>query len=117
MKKLLILLFSILISFNAYSDVNDIYVCEEKEFNKAGYKAKLVLFWDENSMTKKDRVEDDSVDTSDTYPFVVNEKNYFVAMKPKYEGHIIKTFDGETYASYYIKDSYTFISEYNCEKF
>ena len=46
-------------------------------------------------MTKEDRTEEESVDASYTYPFEVHEKNYYVAMKPKYEGLIIKTFDGE----------------------
>ena len=90
---------------------------QEKEINKAGYKGKILLFWNENSITVKDSVEEGSIDISDKYPFAVHEKNYFMAMKPKYEGHVIKTFDGETYASHYIKDSYTYSSEYNCEKF
>ena len=117
MKKLLILLFSILISLNSYAGIGDIYFCEEKEINIADYKAQFILNWNENSMTGSNALKEGSVDTSDTVPFLIHKNNYFVTIKPYREGQIIETFDGETYTSHYVKDSWTFISEYSCEKF
>jgi len=117
MKKLLILLFSILISLNSYAGIGDIYFCEEKEINIADYKAQFILNWNENSMTNKDIVEEGSVDSSDTVPFLIHKNNYFVTIKPYREGQLIETFDGETYTSNYVEDSWTFISDYSCEKF
>ena len=52
MKKLLILLFSLLISFNSYGGIGDKYFCEEKEDTEAVGKHKILIDWTENSVIK-----------------------------------------------------------------
>jgi len=54
MKKLLILLFSILISFNSFASIGDTYFYEDKEEDVEGIgKAQFILEWNKNSMTYK----------------------------------------------------------------
>jgi len=116
MKKILVLLFSILISFKSYASIGDSYFCEEKEFIN-GTKAQLILEWNKNSMTDKSIPNESLGDTSHTAPFVINRNNYFVATIPYSEGQLVETFDGETYTTLYVSNSYTYVSKYICNKF
>ena len=111
MKKILILLFSTLISFNSYASIGDTYFCEEKEYSH-GTKAQLILEWNENSMTDKSIPNESLGDTSHTAPFVINRNNYFVATIPYSEGQLVETFDGETYTTLYVSNSYTYVSKH-----
>jgi len=117
MKKLTILLFSILIPFSSYGGTGDKYFCEEKE-NAPGYdKAKTLITWNENSITNKGIPSEFYVGVSSDTPFVTNKNNYFVAASPYKEGHITYTFDGETFTSLFVRNSHTYFKEYICTKY
>ena len=100
-----------------FAGVNDTYICEQKKENIAGYKKRHILYWKQNSITTKDKVEKGSVDTSKTTPLLVNNPNYFVSIYPYREGHSISSFDGRTFTTHYIAPNYTYVTEYFCEKF
>jgi hypothetical protein len=116
MKKLTVLLFSILISFSSYGGIGDKYFCEEKE-SAIGYeKVNSLLTWNENSITYKSIPNESWGGVSTDTPFVINKNNYFVASSPYQEGHITYTFDGETFTSLFVRNSHTYFKEYICTK-
>ena len=117
MKKLTILLFSILISFNSYGGIGNEYFCEEKE-NAPGFdKAKAFFTWNKNSITYKSIPDGSYAKVSSDMPFVTNKTNYFVAASFYAEGHITYTFDGETLTSLFVSNSHTYFKEYICTKY
>ena len=116
MKKLLILLFSLLISFNSYGGIGDKYFCEEKEDEEGVGKHKTLMDWTENSVIQKDIPNQNLVDSSKTATILINKNNYFVSTFPYGEGHLIETFDGETLTSVFVRNSYTYVNEYICTK-
>lgn len=114
--KLLVLLFSLLISFKSFAGIGDTYFCEEKEYSGGTAKAQMILEWNENSMTEKSIPKQGLTDTSHTASFVINKNNYFVAISPYRDGQLIETFEGETYTSIFVRTSYTAVNEYICTK-
>ena len=114
--KLFFTFFVLLFSFKSFAGVGDTYYCEEKEINIAGYKAEVILSWNENSFTQKQK-KDGTVDSSGTVDFLSHNLNYFMALKPYQDGHIFYSFDGVTYTNHFVKKEWTYISEYLCEKF
>lgn len=116
MKKLTILLFLILISFNSYGDVGDKYFCEAKESKLDYKKEKMILTWNQNSMTQKSITTQDIVDIHRTSLFITNKDSYFVAASPYEGGDLVSTFDGKTFATLFVRSSYTFPNEYICTK-
>ena len=113
----LLFIFIIFFSNKIFAGVGDTYVCKEKEFNKAGYKHEFILYWNQDTFEKKDKVVKGSVDTSSTHSLTINNPNYFVSLYPYRDGHIIKTFDGNDLVNIYIEKKYSYTSVYNCSKF
>jgi len=114
MKKLLILLFAILISFNSFGSIGEKYFCESKEEFSNGVKARFILEWNEKVMKKISIKEELLTDVSDSHTYLKNKYNYFVTSDPLEDGHFIQTFDGETFTTLYVKNSYTFATAYIC---
>lgn len=113
----LLLIFIILFSNKIFAEVGDTYVCKEQEFNPAGYKHELILYWNQDTFEKKDKVLPGSADTSTTQSLTINEPNYFVSIYPYHDGHVIKTFDGNNLIHIYVEKEYSFPNVYDCSKF
>jgi len=116
MKKLIILLFSILISFNSYGGIGDKYFCEEKESELGYEKAKVLITWNEDSVSSKYIKTKTYAGVYTDEPFVLNKNNYFVASSPYKDGFSTVTFDSETLVTIFIRYSHTYIKEYICTK-
>ena len=110
-------IYIIFFSNKIFPGVGDTYVCEEKEFNKAGYKNEFILYWNQDSFETKDKVMKRTVDTSTTQSLTINKPNYFVSIYPYRNGHITITFDGNVLVSTYVEKEYTYSTVYNCSKF
>ena len=107
----------LLLSLNIFPGVGDTYVCEEKEFNEAGYKHEFILYWNQDTFETKDKVVKGTVDTSTTQSLTINKPNYLVSIYPYSDGHSTITFDGNVFVSIYVEKEYSYSSVYNCSKF
>ena len=112
---LLIVIFGL--SNEVLAGVGDTYVCKEKETNLAGYKAEFILYWNENSFEKKDKVEKGTVDTSKTQKFTIDTPDYFISIYPFQSGYLTNSFDGMNYTNQFVEKDQTFVSSCDCEKF
>ena len=103
--------------FETIAGAGDTYVCEEKEINGAGYKGRHILYWNKTSYTIKDEVRKGSKDISKTVNFTFQSPDYFFSVTPYGKGHLIITFDGETYANTFTEKNYTVHGQSVCQKF
>ena len=120
MKKINLIILILLLSIPSspsWSGVGDTYVCKEEKENFAGYKAEFILYWNENTFDKREKKVAGSSDNSGTFNFTVHTPKYFVYLSKHRDGHLLNTFDGNTYANLYVTKNYTFSSLYNCVKF
>ena len=113
---ILILLLSIP-SLPSWSGVGDTYVCKEEKENIAGYKSEFILYWNENTYDKKYKQVVGSGDSSGTFNFTVHTPKYFVSLRKYLDGHLVNTFNGNTYANVFVRNYYTASFLYNCVQF
>ena len=115
--KTFLALFVLFLSFKSFAGIGDVYVCEKDVIDKFGNKPKFILYWNQNSLTKKDQPIEGYTDNSITVDFTVHDPNYFVALFSYREGHLSYSFDGITFMTRYTKKDWTASSNYICEKY
>ena len=116
MRTLLIVLFGLLPA-STFASVGDMYVCKRTEVNNAGYIDEFILSWNADYYEVRLRQVDGSLTGTFKYTFNLHHNNYFASTRAYEQGHFLESFDGKIFARIYVKEGYTYVSEYICPKF
>ena len=96
--------------------VGDTYFCRETEVNRTGLKKEHTLFWGQDWFEIKDDVKQGVIDTSAKRKFTFQSEGYFFSIYQYRNGHVFSAFDGSTYSTRFVRESYTFSTSYDCSK-
>ena len=91
------------------------WICEEKEVNLAGLKAKKVINWNDGFLTINDAKQDGMVEDDKRVEISIKTNSGIMTKPISYsKGIIVYSFDGSSFTTHYVEENRTYIVDYSC---